>query len=72
MAKIKHKCNSCKYYYETKVNDTKTVYNALDDSYMNIGVKKDYPCCGNSPGGTALDMEQPRCSDFELEENPDI
>ena len=71
MAKIKHKCNGCKYYYETKVDDTRAVYNALIDDYTNVSIRRNYPCCGSSPGGQALDEEQPRCADFALEIHAD-
>jgi rubredoxin len=61
----KHKCDGCKYLYETEVSRSKSGYNPLVDDYVSVSIKEKKNCCGVSPGGVLLDKEQPRCKDFE-------
>lgn len=62
------KCKKCKYYYETDCNKSTYAYNPLGDNMQTITVVYKGPCCGYTPGGVALDREQPICSNYEEKE----
>lgn len=60
-----HNCDTCKYYYKYKGQDSETVYQPLIDGYVKLTADKQLPACGYDPGGVVLDDDAPRCRHYE-------
>lgn len=61
---MNHPCEGCRFAYFTDRKDKLVYYNALSDSFQSTYEVINTPCCGISPGGIALDPDQPKCSAF--------
>ncbi len=62
---MKHKCNKCTYYYETKAKKATTFYNNLSEAYEAIYTDEMLSACGSTPGGVVLDKEAPVCGAYK-------
>ncbi len=62
--KKEHACVVCKYFYKTKYNKSKTIYNPLIDCYQTLSVDQMRPTCGHTAPGSLIDDEAVHCSDY--------
>ena len=62
---MKHKCNSCKYYYIGKATKSKEIYNAISDEFQVISAEIKQDSCGISASAVLLEENQPKCQEFD-------